>query len=173
MIDLLSKSTPLHDIGKVGVPDSILLKQRALTEQEFEIIKQHPIYGGDALSRAEQAFERCESTSFLQVGKDVAYTHHEKWDGTGYPYGLKGENIPLAGRLMAIADVYDALISKRVYKPPFSHAKAVKIIAVGDGRVMPGHFDPEVLKVFKAHHDEFRMIALQYADHEEEREMLY
>ncbi|MGD9826197.1 response regulator [Desulfobacter sp.] len=173
MINLLFKSAPLHDIGKVGVPDSILLKQRALTEQEFEIIKQHPIYGGDALSRAEQALGKDASTTFLQVGKDVAYTHHERWDGTGYPYGLKGEKIPLAGRLMALADVYDALISKRVYKPPFSHAKAVRIITEGDGRVMPGHFDPDVLKVFKDHHDEFRMIALQYADHEEEREMLY
>ena len=99
-------------------------------------------------------------------------THHEKWDGTGYPHGLKGEKIPLSGRLMALCDVYDALISKRVYKPPFSHVKAVEIITVGDGRVTPGHFDPHILEVFADHHDEFRRIALRYADHEEERELL-
>ena len=168
----LYDSVPLHDIGKVGVPDSILLKPGGLSDEEFAIMKKHPIYGGDALSRAEQAFGNMASTTFLRIGKEIAYTHHEKWDGSGYPYGLTGEEIPFPGRLMALADVYDALISKRVYKPPFSHAKAVKIITVGDGRVMPGHFDPDILEVFTHHHDEFRRIALPYADHEEERELL-
>ena len=172
MIELLFKSTPLHDIGKVGVPDGILLKNGPLTEEEFEVIKQHPIYGGDALSKAEQASGKSTSTTFLQVGKEVAYTHHEKWDGSGYPYGLKGNLIPLSGRLMALADIYDALISKRVYKPPFSHEKAVKIITAGDGRVMPDHFDPDILRVFGNHHDEFRKIALEYADYDEERQLL-
>lgn len=172
MIDLLFKSSPLHDIGKVGVPDSILFKAGSLTDEEFAIMKKHPVYGGDALCKSEQALGNMASTTFLRVGKEIAYTHHEKWDGSGYPYGLKGEEIPLSGRLMALADVYDALISKRVYKPPFSHAKAVEIITVGDGRVMPDHFDPDVLKIFRDHHDELRRIALQYVDHEEERELL-
>jgi len=169
MIELLFKSAPLHDIGKVGVPDGILLKNGPLTQEEFEVIKQHPVYGGDALSKAEQASGKSTSTTFLQVGKEVAYTHHEKWDGSGYPYGLKGNNIPLSGRLMALADIYDALISKRVYKPPFSHEKSVKIITEGDGRVMPGHFDPDILRVFNKHHDEFRKIALEYADYDEKK----
>ena len=172
MIELLYKSAPLHDIGKVGVPDSILLKPGRLTEEEFEIMKQHPVFGGDALSRAEQASGDSAATTFLRIGRQIAYMHHEKWDGTGYPYGLKAEKIPLPGRLMAIADVYDALISKRVYKPAFSHDRAVQIITLGDGRVMPGHFDPDALKIFAEHHDEFRKIALRFADHEEERALL-
>ncbi len=172
MIDLLFKSAPLHDIGKVGVPDKILLKPGPLTKEEFEEMKKHTIYGGEALERAEKALGTGASRSFLEVGKEIAFTHHEKWDGSGYPRGLKGDEIPLSGRLMALFDVYDALISKRVYKSPFSHAKAVEIITVGDGRVMPGHFDPDILKAFAENHDEFRKIALKYADHEEERKAL-
>lgn len=173
MIDLLFKSVPLHDIGKVGVPDRILLKAGPLSDEEFAIMKKHPVYGGDALARAEQALQSGESSSFLKLGKEIAYTHHEKWDGSGYPYGLKGEDIPMGGRLMALCDVYDALISKRIYKPPLSHAEAVKIITVGDGRVKPDHFDPDILQVFRDNHDEFRKIALEYADHEEEKAFLY
>lgn len=172
MIELLFKSTPLHDIGKVGVPDSILLKPGPLTDAEFAVMKKHTIYGGDALARAEKALKTGESSTFLKLGKEIAYTHHEKWDGSGYPYGLKGEEIPLSGRLMALFDIYDALISKRVYKPPFPHAKAVAIITEGDGKVMPEHFDPEILEVFKEHHDSFRQIALNFVDHQEEREVL-
>ncbi len=172
MIDFLFKSTPLHDIGKVGVPDSILLKPAPLTETEFEAMKKHTIYGGDALARAEKALNTDNFSSFLQVGKEVAYTHHERWDGSGYPKGLKGEEIPLAGRLMAVFDVYDALISKRVYKPPFSHSQAVEIITVGDGRVMPEHFDPDILTAFAENREIFRKIALKYADHEDERKSL-
>jgi len=172
MIDLLFKSTPLHDIGKVGVPDSILLKPGALTKEEFEEMKKHTFYGGDALARAEKALKSENSSSFLNLGKEIAYTHHEKWDGSGYPCGLKGEGIPLGGRLMALFDVYDALISKRVYKSPFPHSKAVEIITVGDGRVMPNHFDPDILQTFSEINDEFRKIALKYVDHEEERQAL-
>ncbi|MFV0436639.1 MAG: two-component system response regulator [Desulfopila sp.] len=164
LIDLLFRSAALHDIGKVGVPDSILLKPDKLTPEEFAEIQKHTIYGGDALARAEQALRLNQSTSFLRYGKEIAYSHHERWDGTGYPYGLKGEDIPLGGRLMTIADIYDALISKRVYKKALTHDEAVRIITVGDGRVMPGHFDPYVLKVFQEHHEEFRQISLKYSD---------
>ena len=168
-IGLFFKSTPLHDIGKVGVPDAILLKPGKLTAEEFEEMKKHTIYGRDAIRRAEERLGEDEGFSFLRIGREITASHHEKWDGSGYPAGLKGEEIPLVGRLMAIFDVYDALISKRVYKPPFPHAKAVEIITQGDGRVMPTHFDPDVLEDFRERHDEFRQIAYRYADHEEER----
>ena len=168
-IGLFFKSTPLHDIGKVGVPDAILLKPGKLTAEEFEEMKKHTIYGRDAIRRAEERLGEDEGFSFLRIGREITASHHEKWDGSGYPDGLKGEEIPLVGRLMAIFDVYDALISKRVYKPPFPHAKAVEIITQGDGRVMPTHFDPDVLEDFRERHDEFRQIAYRYADHEEER----
>ncbi len=169
MIELLFKSTPLHDIGKVGVPDSILLKPGPLNKEEFEEMKRHTIYGRDALMRAEKALgANGGGSTFLQVGKEIAHSHHEKWDGSGYPDGLKGEEIPLPGRLVAMADVYDALISRRVYKPPYPHPKAVEIITEGDGRVEPDHFDPDILEAFKALHDEFHQIALKYADHEED-----
>ncbi|MBF0573254.1 MAG: HD domain-containing protein, partial [Desulfamplus sp.] len=106
--------------------------------------------------------------SFLTLAREIAYTHHEKWDGSGYPEGTKGDDIPLSGRIMAIADVYDALISKRVYKAPFPHLKAVEIIAKGKGT----HFDPDVANAFIANENEFRLIALKYADFDEERAML-
>ena len=134
-IELLYKSAPLHDVGKVGVPDSVLLKPGKLTDDEFEIMKQHPQIGADALSIAEQ---QLGSTSFLNVAKEISLTHHEKWDGSGYPNKLSGSDIPISGRLMALADVYDALISKRVYKPAFSHEKAKSILVEGSG----SHFDP-------------------------------
>ena len=135
-------------------------------------MKRHTIFGGDALVRAEQAFPSNRLSSFLQIGKEFAYSHHEKYDGSGYPFGLEGDQIPLPGRLLALLDIYDALISKRVYKPPFTHAMAVDIIVDGDGRVMPEHFDPDVLQIFKENHDLFRQIALKYADFEEERILL-
>ncbi|MGM0643216.1 MAG: response regulator [Thermodesulfobacteriota bacterium] len=168
-IDLFYKSTPLHDIGKVAVPDAILLKPGKLTKDEFEIMKQHTIYGSDAIKRAEEVLGVDKNTSFLRIARDITATHHEKWDGSGYPAGLKGEEIPLVGRLMAIFDVYDALISKRVYKDPIPHSKAVRIITHGDGRVMPEHFDPDILDVFNEMHQDFREIAYELADHEEER----
>lgn len=151
-IELLYKSAPLHDVGKVGIPDHILLKPAKLTTEEFEIIKQHPEIGARALSVAE---ERLGSNSFLKIAKEIALTHHEKWDGSGYPKGLKQEEIPLSGRLMALADVYDALISERTYKKAFSHKEAKSIIIKGKG----SHFDPQIVDAFIAVEDEFINIA--------------
>lgn len=142
-IELLRKSAPLHDIGKIAVPDRLLLKPGKLTAEEFEEIKKHTIYGRDALARAEQALGDVRS-SFLSIAKEIAYTHHERWDGSGYPQGLAGDEIPISGRLMALADVYDALISPRVYKEAYPHAKAVEIIESERGK----HFDPEVVDAF-------------------------
>ncbi len=156
-IDLLCKSAPLHDIGKVGVSDRILLKPGKLTEQEFEEMKQHTIYGRDTILAAER---KLGNTSFLCVAREIAYTHHERWDGSGYPEGLKGEQIPVPGRLMALADTYDALTSKRVYKSQISHEKAVEIIIEEKG----SHFDPEVVDAFLEVKEKFRQIALKYAD---------
>lgn len=153
-IELLTKSAPLHDIGKIAVPDRILLKPGKLTAEEFEEIKKHTIYGRDALARAEQALGDVRS-SFLRLAKEIAYTHHEHWDGRGYPQGLAGENIPISGRLMALADVYDALVSARVYKPAFPHEEAIRIIESERGK----HFDPDVVDAFLDLEDVFHNIA--------------
>ena len=157
-IGLLYKSAPLHDIGKVGVPDRILLKPGKLTVEEFVEMKKHTEYGRDAIIAAEQSLEAAET--FLSLAKEIAYGHHEKWDGSGYPQGLSGSEIPLSARLMALADVYDALISKRVYKPAFSHEKARTIILEGRG----AHFDPEVVDAFLAAEETVRQIAARLAD---------
>lgn len=159
-VDLLFKSSPLHDVGKVGVPDSILLKPGPLTPAEFEEMKKHTLYGAEALAKAESASGITDDTSFLKTAREIALTHHEKWDGTGYPNGLVGENIPLSGRLMALADVYDALISERVYKKAMSHETAVNIIRNGRGT----HFDPVIVDVFDALEDTFLAINLEHAD---------
>jgi len=156
-IELLLKSAPLHDIGKVGIPDSILLKPGKLGGDEFAIMKNHAVYGHDALVAAEDVLG---STSFLRFAKEIAVSHHEKWDGSGYPKGLSGDDIPLSGRLMAIADVYDALISKRVYKPAFPHEKAMSIIKEGSG----SHFDPDIVEAFFQIENEVQMIAKSFAD---------
>lgn len=156
-IDLLYKSSPLHDVGKVGIPDSILLKPGKLTDEEFDVMKQHPQIGADALAVAER---QLGSNSFLTIAREISLTHHEKWDGSGYPNRLKGEQIPLSGRLMALADVYDALISKRVYKPAFPHEKAKAIIVEGRGN----HFDPEVVDAFLALEQDFVRIADEFCD---------
>jgi adenylate cyclase len=160
-IDLLYKSAPLHDIGKVGVPDSILLKPGKLSDKEFEEMKKHAVIGRDAIRATEK---KLGNRSFLQFAHDIAYTHHEKWNGNGYPQGLRGEEIPLCGRLMALADTYDALISKRVYKPPLTHEEAVKIIIKDKGT----HFDPDVVDAFLAVSEGFRNIAREHADSEEQ-----
>jgi len=165
VIMMLYKSAPLHDIGKVGVPDHILLKPGKLTPDEFEEMKKHTIYGRDALASAES---RLGSSSFLGVARLLTESHHEKWDGSGYPYGLKGGDIPIPGRLMALADVYDALISKRVYKEPFSHETAIAIICEGKGK----HFDPDIVDAFLACEQVFREIAIEFSDHIEERDVL-
>jgi putative two-component system response regulator len=158
-------SAPLHDIGKVAIPDRILLKQGKLTTEEWVEMKRHTIYGRDAILKSE---EKLGFQSFLSFAREAAYTHHERYDGSGYPQGIKGEEIPIPGRLMALADVYDALISKRVYKPPIIHEKAVEIISRGDGRTDPKHFDPYMLQAFIELSDNFRRIALKYVDFEEE-----
>ncbi len=158
-IDLLAQSAPLHDVGKVGVPDAILLKPGRLTPEEFEEIKKHTIYGMEAIRMAER--ELGES-SFLSLAREIAYCHHEKWDGSGYPRGLKREDIPLPGRLMALADVYDALISRRVYKPAMSHAQAMGIILEGRGTF----FDPELTDAFLGIQAEIAAIAQALADSE-------
>jgi len=156
-IRLMYKSAPLHDIGKVGVPDRILQKPARLDPEEWEIMKRHAEYGERAISQSEEKFG---TNTFLRYARDIVSTHHEKWDGSGYPRGLKGEAIPLCGRLMALADVYDALISERVYKPRFSHHKAVAIIVEGRGT----HFDPDIVDAFLALQEEFHHIATRFAD---------
>lgn len=157
-ITMLFKSAPLHDIGKVGIPDHILLKPGKFEPHEFEIMKTHTTIGRDAIEFAEK--ELGTSTSFLTIAKEIAYAHQEKFDGTGYPLGLEGDAIPISARLMAVADVYDALISRRVYKEPMSHETAVSILVEGRGR----HFDPDVLDAFLSIQDEFRAIATRYVD---------
>jgi len=164
-IELILKSAPLHDIGKIGVSDLILLKPGQLNSQEFEDMKKHSLYGRDAIAFAEKKLGK---DSFLKYAKIIAESHHEKWDGTGYPHGRKGEGIPVVGRLMAVADVYDALISKRVYKPPYPHNRSVEVIKTGRGT----HFDPDIVDAFLELEEEFRKVALKFADFEEERENL-
>ena len=157
-IDSLYKLAPLHDIGKVGIPDAILLKQGKLTPEEFEIMKTHPHLGGNAIAMAESGLPT--PNRFLHIAREIANGHHEKWNGSGYPLGLKGNEIPISARLMALADVYDALISRRVYKTPFSHEAAVAHILLGRAE----HFDPDVSDAFLAIQEEFRQIAERYQD---------
>ncbi len=156
-VEMLYRCAPLHDIGKVAIRDMVLLKPGRLTPEEFEEMKQHVIYGAKALEVAEGS--QGESV-FLQFARQIILGHHERWDGKGYPQGLKGTEIALPGRIMAVVDVYDALISRRVYKPAYSHARATEIIVEGSG----SHFDPVVVDAFMALGDEFRTIALTHAD---------
>jgi putative two-component system response regulator len=155
---MMWKSAPLHDIGKVGIPDQILLKPGKLSSAEFAVMQRHPVIGRDALYAAEMRMSA--ESSFLGVAKEIAYAHHERWDGSGYPEGTGGEAIPLAARIMAVADVYDAMISKRVYKPALPHATAVAAIRDGRG----GHFDPSIADCFLEDTDEFEHIALKFSD---------
>jgi putative two-component system response regulator len=157
-IDLLFRSAPLHDIGKVGIPDRILLKPGRFTPEEFAIMQTHTTLGRDAIATAERQLG--VEVDFLRVAKEIAYSHQEKWDGSGYPQGLAGEAIPLSARLMALADVYDALISRRIYKQAMSQEDAVAIIEEGRGR----HFDPDVVEAFRAVAGEFRAIAERFGD---------
>ena len=156
-MEMLFKSTPLHDIGKVGVPDSILLKAGTLSPEEYEQMKRHTEYGADALRWAE---DRLGFDSFLTMARRIAYEHHERWDGTGYPRGLKGAAISLEARLMALADFYDALTTRRPYKPRFSHEKTRKLILEQRGK----HFDPDVVDAFVDAEDEFRYVCRRFAE---------
>lgn len=157
-IELIFKSAPLHDIGKVGIPDQILLKPGRLDAAEFEIMKTHTTLGMAAIEHAEQQLGR--SAPFLAFAKQIALSHQEKWDGSGYPQGLSGTQIPVAARLMAVADVYDALISERVYKSAMSHEDACNTIIAGRST----HFDPDVVDAFVSAADEFASIAATYRD---------
>ncbi|WP_286240795.1 response regulator [Neptuniibacter halophilus] len=159
-IELLYKSAPLHDIGKVGIPDNILLKPDRLTDDEFRIMKTHAVLGAEAIEEAEDRLGDAVETSFLRYAREIARYHHEKWDGSGYPEGLTGTQTPLSARLMAVADVYDALISKRVYKPAFEHDKAKMILLQGRGT----HFDPDIVDAFVRVEQAFIEIAEQYKD---------
>jgi len=158
---LLFKSAPLHDVGKVAIPDAILLKPDALTKEEWAVMRRHAEYGHAAIAQAGRNLG--DTAGFLRFASEIAWCHHEKWDGSGYPRGLAGEAIPLSARLMAVADVYDALISKRVYKPAYPHERAASII--NEGRNW--HFDPDIAAAFGEIEDEFRSIAASYRDEED------
>ncbi len=158
---ILYQAAPLHDIGKVAIPDAILLKPARLTAAEFKVMEQHTLFGSEAIRRTATLYGENE---LLKIAAEIAEFHHEKWDGSGYPYGRKGRTIPLSARLMAIADVYDALTSNRPYKEAFSHEKAVKTILEGDGYTKPEHFDPQVLRCFADIHQQFTQIALDFHD---------
>ncbi len=157
-IDLMFRAAALHDIGKAGIPDRILLKPGRLSPDEFEIMKTHTTLGRDAIANAKRQLG--VDVDYLSVAKEIAYAHHEKWDGSGYPEGLAGSAIPLSGRLMALADVYDALISRRLHKEAMSHEQAAHIIQQTRGR----HFDPDVVDAFLAVQDNFQAIAIAYSD---------
>lgn len=156
-IELIWRSAPLHDIGKVAIPDGILFKPEKLTDAEFEQMKKHTTLGYETIRKAELILGK---NSFLNFAKEITWSHHEKWDGTGYPQGLKGEEIPMTARIMALADVYDALVSERPYKQVFPHKKAMEIIHSGSGI----HFEPLLVKIFMEHHEDFDKIARQYKD---------
>ena len=157
-ISLLFKSAPLHDIGKFGIPDRILLKPSSLSPEEFEIMKTHTTLGFEAIEQAEKALGL--QPPMLRTAKEIVLSHQEKWDGSGYPQGLKGAAIPMSARLMAVADVYDALISQRVYKAALPHDRAVQIVFQGRG----SHFDPDMVDAFIGIQDEFQAIAERFAD---------
>lgn len=159
-IDILFASAPLHDIGKVGVPDHILLKPGKLTEAEFELMKKHAGYGKKIIYSTAK---KIEGDDFLFIAGEIALNHHEKWDGTGYPRGLSGHDIPLSGRIMAVADVYDALISRRCYKPPFPHEDAFQIMREARGKI----FDPLILDAFFSIEEKIREIASRFQDEDE------
>ncbi|MEN6317339.1 MAG: two-component system response regulator [Syntrophaceae bacterium] len=157
-IMMLYKSSPLHDIGKIGIPDYILLKPGELTPDEFDIMKTHTTIGKDAILSAENVIG--SNASFLRFAREIAYGHHEKWNGTGYPEGLSGDKISIPARLMAVADVYDVLISRRIYKLPYPHEESVSIIKEASGT----HFDPDIVAAFLELSDQFHQIAEEYSD---------
>jgi putative two-component system response regulator len=153
-VDRIFVASPMHDIGKIGIPDNVLLKPGDFTPDEWEVMKGHASMGANILGNSR--------SPYLKMGAEIALNHHERWDGGGYPNGKQGESIPLSARIMNICDIYDALRSKRPYKPSFDHLKAMNIITCGDGRTHPEHFDPALLAVFKQNHQLFRDIFESY-----------
>jgi len=156
-VELIYMTSPLHDVGKVGIPDSVLLKPGKLTPEEFEVMKRHTLIGGETLSASAKAHPEA---SFLKMALDITLMHHERWDGTGYPFQLKGEDIPLSARIVAIADVYDALTTKRVYKDAFTHESAAEIIYKSRGT----HFDPDLVEAFSRVEEQMRRIRFELDD---------
>ena len=156
-VRLIYLTSPLHDIGKVAIPDSVLLKPGPLTHEEFEVMKDHTIKGAATL---EAALREYPAAHYLRMARDIAASHHEWYDGTGYPAGLSGEDIPLCGRIVALADVYDALTSRRIYKDAYSHEKAKAIVLQSRGT----HFDPDVVDAFLANEDKFTEVSQSYRD---------
>ncbi len=159
LIDSIFMTAPLHDIGKVGIPDYILLKPGLLNDKEFNIMKSHTLIGANTLM---DTYKKAPQAKYLKVAAEIARHHHEKYDGSGYPDGLKGDNIDLSCRIFALVDVYDALVSKRPYKEPFAHDRAKSIIIDGKGT----HFDPMVVEAFLSCEDRFQEIHERYGDHE-------
>jgi len=157
-IETIYHASPLHDVGKIGIPDHILLKPGAHTAEEWEVMKTHTILGNSILGQGKS------SSPFTIMGAEIALHHHEHWDGSGYPYGLKAEAIPLSARIMIMSDVYDALRSQRPYKPAFTHELALQVIMQGDGRTHPDHFDPMILSAFVKLADRFRDIFEEHSD---------
>lgn len=155
---MISNAALFHDLGKLGIPPSIIAKPGKLTPEEYEIIKTHTTIGRDAILSCKNILGYNDKQ--IQFISEVVYSHHERWDGSGYPQGLKGEEIPVSSRLMAVADVYDAMTSKRIYKEAYSHEEAAEMISKGSGT----HFDPHAVELFLALQTDFRDIALYYND---------
>ena len=155
-VDKIFFASPMHDIGKIGIPDHVLLKPSDFTPEEWEVMKGHTTMGAKILGNSK--------SPYLKMGAEIALNHHERWDGGGYPNGKRGEDIPLAARIMNICDIYDALRSKRPYKPAFDHVKTLDIITRGDGRTQPEHFDPAILAAFGQNAKSFRDIFETYTE---------